>query len=407
MAVAPSLTSTGGLSSLMATIYDKQLLHREKQELVYEQLAWNKELAHNMGNAIRFQAYRPLAIVTSALSEGSASGHTEYALTSRDVTVTPEEWGATAPISTLYSLTKLDPGLVEQIDIVADQRNRSIDRQLAEEVGQNCIFPMRGDQDSNFEVSGIRLISANASTTQFRINTADDAIGAVTSLGAGSPICVTAGTNYGYAGRVSNTSTSGATGMLVTLRTNEGNRAAVSDFDSTSVIRVMDQQALAATDVLSSTNLRGARKHLRKNRAPFYDGGTWTATVSPDTEYDFLGDSTFVLTSQYAQNRQLYNGEVGMWMGIRFVATTAPFRETILGVTDMDGGALTQVQVFGRKAFGVGKITGGSQGVVVLQGATKSDPLNMVTTVGWKSIFQARGLTAPHCVSIFCGATGL
>ena len=81
-----------------------------------------------------------------------------------------------------------------------------------------------------------------------------------------------------------------------------------------------------------------------------------------------------------------------------------------LRVTDVKyrkTGALTQVQVFGRKAFGVGKITGGSQGVIVLQGATKSDPLNMVTTVGWKSIFQPRALTAPHCVSIYCGATGL
>lgn len=412
MAVAPSLTGTTGLASMIAVIYDKQLLAREKQELVFKQLCWIKSIPQNMGTTIQFQAYRPLAVVTSSLNsgtdfEGSAGSHSEYALSSRQVTIQPREWGATAPISTLYHMTKIDPGLTEQIDIVADQRNRSIDRQIALEVGRNGIFPIRADQDTAYTAHGIRLIATNASTSQFRINTNDDAITAVTNAGAGAIVCVTSGTNYGYTGRISTTSTSAATGMLVTLKITVGHRAAPKDFTASDVITIVDQSTMAIGDVLTSINLRAARKHLRKNRAPFFDGNNWVAAVSPDTEYDFLGDSTFVLTAQYSDARKLYNGEMGQWMGIRFVGTTQPYRETILGVADMDDpqGPVFHNFVFGNKAVGFGELSGGDQGIVVLQGSTKSDPLNMVTTVGWKSIFEPRSLTSPHCVSILTSAT--
>lgn len=404
MAVAASLTSTTGLSSVMGTIYDKQLLFREKQELVFEQLAWVKELPGNMGKTIRFAAYRPLAVVTLALTEGSTSSHTEFGFKSREVTVIPEEWGATAPISTLYSMTKLDPALVEQVDIVADQRNRSIDRQYAIEVGQNGVFPLRADGDGTLNEFGLRIITSGSnSVTKFKVHADDDGV-AVASVVAGSIICITEGTNYGQTFRVASVSTKGD-GAHVTIKSSGENREAVNAFDSTDRFAIFVSTGTVEGDGLDSTNLRAARKHLRRNRAPKYDGNAWLSTVAPETEYDFLGDSTFVLTSQYSNAKALYNGEMGMWMGIRFLDTTAPYRELLAGTTEMDTGGLIHNMVFGRKAFGVGKITGGNQGIVVLQGPEKSDPLNMQTIVGWKAIFQPRALTSLHCVSIISGAT--
>lgn len=386
----------------MAELYDKQLIFREKQELRFEQVAWVKELASNAGKTINFQAYRPLAVPTSALTEGSDSSHTDYALTSRRVSVTPEEWGATATISKLFHLTKLDPGLVEQVDIVADQRNRTIDQQLAIEVGQNGVFPLRGDASATYQEFSLRVSAGPTHTTSvFTVKPADDTA-SVSNLTAGAIVCFTAGPSYGYTGRVSAVAAS-STGLVVTLKT-----AANAAFSSDDRFCTFDQAGLtAANSKLSETNVRAARKHLRINRAPYFDGDTWVALVDPNAEYDFMGGSAWTLAHQYGDSRALYKGEMGMWMGVRFVGTTAPYRETAAGATDMAAGGLIHSMIFGRKAFANAKITGGNQGIVVLQNADKKDPLNMHTVIGWKSIFKPKALTTPHCVSIIGGATGV
>ena len=408
MAIAPSLTSTTGLSPMMAALYDKQLIFREKEELRYEQVAWVKELEGNSGETIHFQAYRPLARVETALTQGSATAHSEYPLLSRRVSVTPREWGATTPIATLFDLTKLDSGLSQQVDIVAEQRNETIDAELAIEVGQRGCFPIRADVDAVHEQHGLGVIATNASVNQFRVATGDDS-GLSAALTAGAIICVTAGTNYGYVGRVSSYASSDTTGGLVVLKSGGSTavNSAAAIFDATSKFTFVDQSALAATDILTNVNIRRARRHLKRNKAPFFDGKTWVALISPEVEYDFMGDTSWLAAKQYSDVQDLYKGEIGMWMNVRFVGTTQPFRETDAGVTDLETGGITHVPIFGRKAFCNAKITGGNQGIVVLQGPDKRDPLNMVTTVGWKSIFRPKSLTGPHCVSILCGATSV
>jgi len=400
---AGNLTSTTALSPMMAEIYDKQLLFREKQELRFEQVAWVKELDSNAGKVLNFQAYRPLAVPTSALNEGSDSSHTAYSLVSRRVSVTPEEWGAVAEISKLFHLTKLDAGLVEQVDIIADQRNRTIDQQLAIEVGQNGVFPLYGaGASTSYQEFNLRASTGATHTTSVLFVKPADDTGSVSNLTAGGIVCITAGNNYGYTGRVSATSAA-ATGLKITFKT----AAAVAFSDDTRFC-TFDQAGLtAANSALSETNVRNGRKNLRLNRAPYFDGDSWVALVDPNTEYDFMGGSAWTLAHQYGDSRALYKGEMGMWMNCRFVGTTAPYRETAAGATDMAAGGLFHSMLFGRKAFGHAKITGGNQGVIVLQAADKSDPLNMKTIIGWKSIYKPKALTAPHCVSIIGGASGI
>ena len=406
MADAGNLTTTTALSPMMKVLYDKQLLFREKQELRFEQVSWVKEIPSHEGKTEHFQAYRPLAVPTSKLTEGSDSSHTDYSLNSRRVSVTVESWGATVTLGKLFHMTKIDPGLVEQVDIIADQRNRTIDQQLAIEVGQNGVFPLRGDASATYQEHNLRVSSAGHTTSKIIVLPADDTASA-SNLTAGAIVCITAGNNYGYTGRVSEISAV-ATGLAIKLKTAAPNRAAPVAFSTDTLFTTFDQAGLtAANSMLSSTNVRAGRKHLRINRAPYFDGGSWVAIVDPNTEYDFMGDSTWVNAGTYSNVTALYKGEMGMWMNVRFVGTTAPYRELAAGTTSMTSGGLFHSMLFGRKAFAYAKHAGATEGVVVLQGADKKDPLNMHTVVGWKNTFKPRALTSTHCVSIIGGATGV
>lgn len=406
MANAGNLTTTTNLSPMMKELYDKQLIFREKQELRFEQVAWVKDVPAHEGKTANFQAYRPLAVPTSALTEGSDSSHTDYSLASRRVAVTLESWGATTTLSKLFHMTKIDPGLVEQVDIVADQRNRTIDQQLAIEVGQNGVFPLRGDASATYQQHNLRASSAGHTTSKLIVLPADDTASA-SNLTAGAIVCITAGNNYGYTGRVSSISAV-ATGLAINFKTAAPNRAAPVAFSSDTRFTTFDQNGLtAANSKLSTTNIRAGRRHLRLNRAPFFDGGSWVAIVDPNTEYDFMGDTTWINAGQYSNVGALYKGEMGMWMNVRFVGTTAPYREVLAGTTDMTSGGLFHSMIFGRKAFAHAKLQGGDQGVIVLQGSDKKDPLNMHTVIGWKNMFKPRALTSVHCVSIIGGATGV
>ena len=406
MANAGNLTTTTALSPMMKELYDKQLIFREKQELRFEQVAWVKEVPSHEGKTANFQAYRPLAVPSTKLTEGSDSSHTDYSMNSRRVPVTVESWGATTTLGKLFHMTKIDPGLVEQVDIVADQRNRTIDQQLAIEVGQNGVFPVRGDASASYQEFNLRVSSAGHSTSKLVVLPADDTASA-SNLTAGAIVCITAGNNYGYTGRVSRISAI-ASGLEIYFKSSGVNRHAQVAFDSDTRFTTFDQATLAAaTSKLSTTNIRAGRKHLRLNRAPYFDGGSWVAIVDPNTEYDFMGDTTWVNAGQYSNVTALYKGEMGMWMNVRFVGTTAPYRETAAGATDMTAGGLFHSMIFGRKAFAHAKLQSATEGIVVLQGADKKDPLNMHTVIGWKNTFKPRALTAPHCVSIIGGATGV
>lgn len=406
MSAVANLTSTSALSPMMKTIYERQLLFREKQELRFKQLLWNKTPERNMGKTVEYQAYRPLARVTSALTEGDPATGTAYSLTSRKVSVTVEEWGGKLELAKLYEWTKFDPGLAEQVDILGDQRVRSIDAQLAIEVGQNGVYAIRADADATYQLDGIRCrTTASASGSILYLHSSDDT-NFSTNFGAGDIITVTNGTNFGYCGRISAISTK-ATGAKITLKSTGENAAAAATFDATSVLHVCGNTGLVATDVITNTNIRAARKAMRRNRGPYYNGNTWSMLVSPEHEYDFMGDTVWQAAKQYSDVKDLYAGEMGEWMGVRFVGTTQPYREVLAGTTDLDAGGIIHAMLFAPRAAGVAELTGEGGEINVLTGADKSDPFNMTSVLTWKDVFKPKALTATHCVSILSGATGV
>ncbi len=159
---------------------------------------------------------------------------------------------------------------------------------------------------------------------------------------------------------------------------------------------------LTAADKLTSRELRKAVKTLKKNHAQTF-GGYYVAIIGPDTMYDLQEDEAFVKVSQYQDKENIYTGEVGRLFGVRLVETT---EAKIFEGAGADGADVASVIVLGQYAYGVTSLKGAKPRVIVKPAgsAGTADPIDQISTVGWKMDgFGAKLLQPEYAVRIECG----
>ena len=118
------------------------------------------------------------------------------------------------------------------------------------------------------------------------------------------------------------------------------------------------------------------------------------AIIGPDTMYDLQEDEAFVKVSQYQDKENIYTGEVGRLFGVRLVETT---EAKIFEGAGTDGADV---------ASGVTSLKGAKPRVIVKPAgsAGTADPLDQISTVGWKMDgFGAKLLQPEYAVRIECG----
>ena len=159
---------------------------------------------------------------------------------------------------------------------------------------------------------------------------------------------------------------------------------------------------LTAADKLTSRELRKAVKTLKKNHAQTF-GGYYVGIIGPDTMYDLQEDEAFVKVSQYQDKENIYTGEVGRLFGVRLVETT---EAKIFEGAGADGADVASVIVLGQYAYGVTSLKGAKPRVIVKPAgsAGTADPLDQISTVGWKMDgFGVKLLQPEYAVRIECG----
>ncbi len=122
-------------SSLITPVqvyYDKVFLDRAKIELRHDFGAQVKNLPTNSGAVIRWTRFSPLAAITSALSE--ATNPAEVAMTATQVSATLAEYGNVTNVSSLFSMTQIDVGLKEHIEVHGQNAGESIDQLIRAEL---------------------------------------------------------------------------------------------------------------------------------------------------------------------------------------------------------------------------------------------------------------------------------
>ena len=163
-----------------------------------------------------------------------------------------------------------------------------------------------------------------------------------------------------------------------------------------------DTDQLTAADKLTSKELRKAVRKLKKAHAQTF-GGYYIAIVGPDTFYDLQDDETFVAVAKYQDKEAVYSGEIGRLFGCRIVETT---EAKIFAGAGSGGADVASVIVLGQYAYGYTSLKGAKPRVIVKPAgsAGTADPLEQISTVGWKMDgFGVKMLQPEYAVRIECG----
>ena len=164
------------------------------------------------------------------------------------------------------------------------------------------------------------------------------------------------------------------------------------------------RSALTSADKLTTKELRKAVRKLKKAHAQTF-GGYYIAIVGPDTFYDLQDDETFVAVSRYQDKEAVYTGEIGRLLGCRIVETT---EAKVFEGAGASGADVASVIVLGQYAYGYTSFKGAKPRVIVKPAgsAGTSDPLDQISTVGWKMDgFGVKMLQPEYAVRIECGFT--
>lgn len=162
------------------------------------------------------------------------------------------------------------------------------------------------------------------------------------------------------------------------------------------------RSALTASDKITSKELRQAVRQLKKNHAQTF-GGYYIAILGPDTFYDLQDDETFVAVAKYQDKEAIYQGEIGRLFGCRIVQTT---EAKIFEGAGASGADVASVIVLGQYAYGYTSFKGAKPRVIVKPAgsAGTADPLEQISTVGWKMDgFGVKMLQPEYAVRIECG----
>lgn len=116
--------------------YDKVFLERAKIELRHDFGAQVKNVPLHGGVVVRFTRFSPLALITSALSE--ATNPAEVAMTATNVSATLADYGNVTNVGSLYSMTGIEEGLQEHIEVHAQNAGESIDRLIRQELASGA-----------------------------------------------------------------------------------------------------------------------------------------------------------------------------------------------------------------------------------------------------------------------------
>lgn len=153
---------------------------------------------------------------------------------------------------------------------------------------------------------------------------------------------------------------------------------------------------LDATCKLTVDEVRKAVRTLKKNKAPqFVRGGKghYIAIVSPETTYDLQSDTLWQDVSKYSAAEQIFQGEIGKLFGVVFVETSEA--KVFTGEEGAGGKPVASTLVFGKNAYGVVDLEAENlRSIIKPKGsAGTSDPLDQISTIGWKvSGFAAKVL---------------
>lgn len=134
-------STTTGLTQVMQTFYDKVFLERAKAELRHDFGAQVKNHKMNNGKVVRFTRFTPHALATTALTE--ATNPTAVEMTAANVDATLATYGSYTTVGDLFSMTSIDEGLKEHVEVHAQNAGETLDALIRNELSAGGTTQLR------------------------------------------------------------------------------------------------------------------------------------------------------------------------------------------------------------------------------------------------------------------------
>lgn len=168
-----------------------------------------------------------------------------------------------------------------------------------------------------------------------------------------------------------------------------------------------DFAAITGATAANAKFVRGdglkAVTQLKVNRARKI-GGSYVAVIDPRVGQDLQQDDDWKDADKYAGSKKLFNGELGMLDGVRYVEHTNPWIEGATLNTYDETGSIFTTLFLGKDAYGIPKLAGSASpfkpAVTILSKADKSDPLNQRLVAAWKAFWVAKLLNEKYAVTV-------
>lgn len=139
---------------------------------------------------------------------------------------------------------------------------------------------------------------------------------------------------------------------------------------------------------------------LEAQNAPKIDGH-YVGIIHPLMAYQLMKDKDWERAHVYTNPENIYEGELGRIAGVRFVKSS---EAKIFGSADgaPAGLGVFSTIIFGADAFGVTEVAGGGLKTIIKQkgSAGTADPLDQVSSVGWKAMLTAEILIPRYLVRV-------
>jgi N4-gp56 family major capsid protein len=150
---ADNVTNTGGLSTAVATYYDRLFLDRLVKELHFDEFGQKKQLPKGSGTTIQFQRFTNFSANTTALTEGTVpSGLT---LQSTTLTAIPLQYGDFVSMSDRLILESIDPIVKDALELLSYRAALSMDTLIRNDLNSNATSQYAGGAGSEGATSAV------------------------------------------------------------------------------------------------------------------------------------------------------------------------------------------------------------------------------------------------------------
>lgn len=157
------MTSTAaGLSNVLSIYYDRKFLDRAKLMLSYDFGAQRKTIPANAGTSVKWNRFTPLAVATTALTDGSTNP-SAVDMTTTQVSATMAAYGNFTAVSDLFNLTSLDVGLREHVEVHGQNCGETLDTLIRIELGGTTSISL-GGATTTMAAGGATTLGGIAST---------------------------------------------------------------------------------------------------------------------------------------------------------------------------------------------------------------------------------------------------